>query len=206
MITTEQTVKEHPILFSTDMVRAILAGTKTQTRRVVKGGAAVKAGSRCPYGEVGDLLWVREMLYQEGELGLKYVAGNEWIDNDTIPENHNAYRNYAHCNIPSIHMPKWAARIWLQIEDFRIERLQDISEAGARAEGIEELGLYSFPIYRDYLNTGIDGYQYEPNSFRSLWTLINGRHSWDANPWVWVLTFNVISISGKPDLSKPPAA
>lgn len=228
------------MLFSTPMVQAIIAGNKTQTRRVlstqpddscyyqlsIKDGILeidYNAGDdnpklKCPYGKPGDILWVREMLYQEGELGLKYVAGNEWIDNDTIPENHNAYRNYSHCNIPSIHMPKWASRIWLQIESTRIERLNDISEEDAIDEGIEPdpTGL-SIDIvnghevevmnYRNYSKTG---YRYiKPiDSYRTLWDSINAKptnkqpttnNDWNSNPWVWVITFKVLSTTGRPE-------
>lgn len=95
-------------------------------------------------------------------------------------------------------MPKAASRIWLMVEEIRVERLQDISEEDAVAEGIKELGIYSFPIYKDYLNSGMDGYQTPQWSFRSLWISINGQVSLSENPWVWVVKFRVLSKTGRP--------
>lgn len=189
--------KEIPILMSTQMVRAILAGRKTMTRRVIKQlpvtvqrqyshsdngkhywkegvNGVVEFGFRCPYGKVGDRLWVRESW--------------TWIDG---PIGSGAYFFKADDQVkaekfrPSIHMPKEACRIWLKVTDVRVERLQDISEEDAKAEGVETLGLY--PGY-DISSKG---------KFEGLWNLINGDDAWDTNPWVWVIGFKVLNITGK---------
>ena len=179
------TAKEHPILFSAPMVRALLNGSKTQTRRVVKptpewiGQSGVlsyrgRVGlphALSPYGQPGDRLWVRETWMDlrgvEGALGgamYRATFGN-------APEG-GKWR-------PSIHMPRWASRITLEITSVRVERLQDISEADALEEGI---------TYNDLPNNGL-----APRRARtwycSLWEQINGPGSWDANPWVWVIEF-----------------
>jgi len=134
---------ERPILFSGPMIRAILAGRKTQTRRVAKltgAGRVKEAGSHrnwhladpdavkaCPYGTPGDRLWVRETFCDTGCQRAVYRA-------DTAVENWK-YRIWR----PSIYMPRWASRITLEITDVRLERLQDISEADAAAEGVEQV-------------------------------------------------------------------
>jgi len=226
--------KPRPILFSTDMVRAILAGTKTQTRRVVKpqphsyGTEIIDSGRPwfkgkgrwhnrfvvsedpkryeiasthdCPYGKVGDVLWVRETFYLE-----KYFNG---LGEGFFPKYKADFNEPVGWNWkPSIHIPRWAARIWLQITELRIERLQDITEEDAIAEGIEELNIYSFTIYKDYTKgSTIDGFQYAPNSYKSLWDSINYTKptancllptaNWENNPWVWVIKFKVLSTTG----------
>lgn len=224
-------MKHIPILFSTEMVKALLDGRKTQTRRIVKpqipsndifylkgkrGGKSVSYGSietkfevECPYGDNGDILWVRETLYQEGELGLKYVADNEYIDDAVIPEvpfKNGSYRNYSFCQVPNIHMPAWAARIFLQVKQIRVERLHCISEQDAIAEGIELTPLKGYnsknPMYPKFMGKrydypkhykGVDACQLVPiESFKSLWVAINGRESWESNPWVWVVQFERI--------------
>lgn len=102
---------------------------------------------------------------------------------------------------PSIHMPKEAARIWLQVESVRVERLQDISEQDAIAEGIEKKPGSSSSTMFDYKHYGYDhSYDVEAKaSFRTLWDSINGPDSWPANPWLWVISFRVLSTTGKPD-------
>lgn len=177
--------KERPILFSTPMVQAILAGRKTQTRRVVKGEAlkflqpdmftsefvANKDNALCPYGKPGDLLWVRETWCR--------VNHNEYLYKANSLGDNLKWK-------PSIHMPKAAARVWLRVTSVRVERLQDISVSDAINEGIEnETGHpYGFKIYGQDNITGGSG-----ASFKSLWELINGTESWHANPWVWVVEF-----------------
>lgn len=136
---------------------------------------------KCPYGNIGDILWVREMLYQNGELGLEYVADKEYIDENIIPEDHKPYRNYAHCNIPSIHMPKYLCRIFLEIIDIKVERVKNISEKDAILEG-------SIPSGGNILGLR-DG---AIGLFKSLWQSINGEESWNQNPWVWAITFKQI--------------
>lgn len=190
-------MKERPILFSAPMVRALLAGTKTQTRRVVKpqptgfvGGPGVTlcdsspaplvpmndfAGTCgqeiiCPYGQPGDRLWVRET----------------WHDASSALHSCALYRAdggeiYGGKWAPSIHMPRWASRITLEITSARAERLQDISEADALAEGCNV-----HPDHHGKPPTSI----YSPvQAYRDLWERINGPGSWDANPWVWVVEF-----------------
>lgn len=91
---------------------------------------------------------------------------------------------------PSIHMPRWASRITLDVVDVRVERLQDISEEDAKAEGCEEI---TPGFYRNYLSTDGATFYSAAMSFQSLWESINGPDSWDANPWVWVVTFKKIN-------------
>ena len=195
------------------MVRAILDGRKTQTRRIVKpqplhvtpfmtgqlGGEKTPTGEfglhlnndrviekhvRCPYGQPGDRLWVREACYVES-IGTANGYGRHILYRATDQDAPVSKWT------PSIHMPRWASRITLEVESVRVERLQDISEEDAIAEGIEcweERGVDDAQdYYRDYI-TG--GHCYNPiASYRSLWESINGPGSWEANPWVWVITF-----------------
>lgn len=210
-------VKMKPILFSTPMVQAILDGSKTQTRRVVKpqpvdfvndphydiqipykgnmvngiplgkqvGG--LSPAIKCPYGQPGDILWVRETWQQRSEkaqlmgfdkyihkAGWKYCTDGGWK--------------------PSIHMPKEACRLFLRMKSARVERLQDMSEKDARAEGVKK--TYSeasqMIFYKDYLNPDCE-WRSPIYSFQSLWESINGAESWDANPWVWVVEFERVN-------------
>jgi hypothetical protein len=172
-------VKERPILFSGEMVRAILDGRKTQTRRVIKGvgpdnwlkGASnhvVHAIDRCPYGKPGDRLWVRETwarynIDQESfDIAYKATPPKDW------PED-GRWR-------PSIHMFRDYSRITLEIKSVRVERLQDISEEDSLRDGGWE-----------YKNLPIPESPF--HSFELLWSKINGRQSWDQNSWVWVIEF-----------------
>ncbi len=182
---------DRPILFSGPMVRAILAGQKTQTRRVAKGVVARHTSTgealanidsagprvRCPYGQPGDRLWVRETF-------------GHFERNDTLkPGDTIYYRADGECLElepwrPSIHMPRWASRILLQVTGIRVERLQDITRADALAEGIVETrDGYGLP----------DGSHYHADdpreSYWSLWEAINGPGSVQSNPWVWVVEF-----------------
>ncbi|WP_186083797.1 hypothetical protein [Burkholderia gladioli] len=183
-------MKKRPILFSAPMVRAILDGRKTQTRRVAKefaGRDNLDAILRrfpnqqgCPHGEPGDRLWVRETWgqYQLAPEDIVYRA-----DEDFPCGSPKRWR-------PSIHMPRWASRITLEITGVRVERLQDISEADAIAEGIEHTS---------------DGFSVDEgrhfhaararDSFASLWDGLNEArgHGWEANPWVWVIEFRRIT-------------
>lgn len=200
-------MKERPILFSAPMVRAILAGTKTQTRRVVKGealqwlerdkftpGFVADPGNRlCPYGHPGDRLWVRETWRESGEGSAWHYAAEGTIlpkqrDKDLqaflarrAPFTWESYKWR-----PSIHMPRAASRITLEITAVRVERLQDISEADAMAEGVihkqrGDIGMY-------FVGTEAAGTT-AAGCYRNLWERINGFGSWDANPWVWVVEF-----------------
>lgn len=189
--------KERPILFSGPMVRAILAGTKTQTRRVAKlrdpsstyvtrddDGWPVTADEAgvwhrdiCPYGQPGDRLWVRETWGRrpEGPGGIIYRA--EW----TLEDEQLEIRDWPWR--PSIHMPRWASRITLEITETRVERLQAISKDDAKAEGIAPFAArYPEGFDRDGYIAG----------FAQLWDSINCKRpgcTWSDNPWVWALTF-----------------
>lgn len=181
---------ERPILFSGPMVRAVLSGAKSQTRRVVKPQAtsgphdleqtigtpdslAAFVRHRCPYGVPGDRLWVRETWGP----GPFYRA-----DDETISPS-DGWR-------PSIHMPRWASRLTLEVVNVRVERLQDISDEDARAEGC--------PCY--VCGAPLDGRsendchcfhkQADAYDFRNLWDSINAeRAPWASNPWCWVVSF-----------------
>lgn len=188
------TVRERPILFSAPMVRALLAGTKRQTRRVVKTPERYEGGLQnclhcCPYGQPGDRLWVRENGWQRpadrAERGWSYA-----YDADApfgIGAANEAYREEGWKRRPSIHMPRWASRILLEVTDVRVERLQDISEADALAEGVRH--SYGEPF--DAIHTISDRRRYEP-----LLEQINGPGSWAANPWVWAVSFRLVPPNG----------
>lgn len=213
-------MKEHPILFSGPMVRAILEGRKTQTRCVMKPQpelermrtsnsqghrwdsrsveheivngehylgipGASQGPFRCPYGAVGDRLWVRETWRRADGLTVYYKADE--------PENRGAGWK------SSIHMPYRFSRLKLEIADIRVERLQDVGEADAKAEGILFYGDLD-PEQDDYKN-----YEYEDKygddwgvvtareSFETLWQSINSTRkgcAWSDNPWVWVIEFS----------------
>ena len=179
-------MKERPILFSGQMVRAILDGRKKQTRRVVKNPEymgcltgdcphdtrseciaeiTVFGATKCPYGIEMDRLWVRETFAAPwGRSGVFYRA-------DDKKEYDGNWR-------PSIFMPRWASRITLEITEVRVERLQDISEEDAESEGTKYPAGGPTSCYRM-------GYSW-------LWESINGKGSWDENPWVWCITFKRI--------------
>lgn len=198
-------MRERPILFSAPMVRALLADTKTQTRRVVKEPSWALPGSlhlfnglpwaddplrgnrdvACPYGQPGDRLWVREAFMHE-------PADYCWEASVSIPcrPASTVYRADFHESQPgegwkpSIHMPRSLSRILLEITAVRVERLQDISEADAQAEGCD-------PRQVEEDDTVLEGQWRE--GYRSLWEQINGPGSWDANPWVWVVEFKQVT-------------
>lgn len=255
---------ERPMLFSGHLVRAILDGTKTQTRRpvkpqpepcdhsLVKGNPSTKwfdlgdgtwacstcgngvhyagpskaAGIRCPFGVLGDRLWVREtwaspetdkskpgrVAYDaDGACGC-WIGGGEdrhFIYHGRILES-SGYRkcfppdgsstlglgkysdirsgefpSYRYGWRPSIHMPRWASRLTLEITDVRVERVQEISEEDAKAEGIERVKWDGDPT------DGYDALETYRASFRRSWDAIyaNQGYGWDANPWVWVIGF-----------------
>lgn len=214
-------MKERPILFSGAMVSAILAGEKTQTRRVVKpqphadeqmcGGFALNVLRRnftkymvggsisvtaphvhecCPYGQTGDRLWVRETSLPDFPKEFSYY---EW----TWAEVPDEYRKPEFCIYkaswmgaelvwkPSIFMPRWASRITLEITGVRVGRLQDISEADARAEGAPPSHPTIDAVSRSF------GYEDFPRSwYAQLWDSINAKTApWASNPWVWVIEF-----------------
>ena len=193
------------------MVQAILEERKTQTRRT-KGlesinenpdnwtfigfdgkffnfqnnaNPTIMTGIPCPYGKPGDILWVRETFAE-------YYDPNGHLHTPII-----AYKADDNANPvrwkPSIHMPKAAARIWLEIVSVRVERLHDISEQDAVCEGVERIADYGTTGYKLYTDpdkaySDIDAKW----SFESLWESINGKDSLEANPWVWVIEFKQI--------------
>lgn len=194
-------MKERPILFSAPMVRAILAGTKTQTRRVVKHTHAPNLPSEiqeqrellgkpyCPYGDAGDRLWVRETHFindyrgvkvpesERGDCEIMYRATDEKIIANWEDDEGLVWK-------PSIHMPRWASRILLEIVSVRCERLQDISEDEAKAEGVSPVIEHSRDVYE-----GFAPQTQHKEAFKLLWESINGPGSWNANPFVWAVEF-----------------
>ena len=208
-------MKERPILFSGPMVRAILDGRKTQTRRIMKpqptydgfwwshkgyscggekqfrDGLPLFVG--CPYGVVGDRLWIRE-------------AWAPVCSFDPSPETGAIYRSDTHTGLekrdgdkkwkPSIHMPRWASRLTLEITGVRVERMNEISESDAIAEGIESkpqpYGKELDWKYYGWLEKLNQWSTCPIRSYESLWNSINGPESWAANPFVWVIEFKRI--------------
>ncbi|HID3459572.1 TPA: hypothetical protein ACXE2W_002226 [Serratia marcescens] len=227
-------MKERPVIFNGEMVRAILHGRKTQTRRVMKvqpkpsetrpgdfwfsskklesmvhvsdftpGNSPIAdchlffQEHCCPFGQVGDRLWVRETFADvntDGGPAFTYRAdhGLKFCLDDESPVDYDRYpgKNFAmwcsdlwngedgHSWSPSIHMPRWASRITLEITAVRVERLNDISEEDAKAEGVAPSQHIITPpeaLYRV--------------GFLKLWQSIYGEESWRANPWVWVIEF-----------------
>lgn len=182
-------MKERPILFSAPMVRALLAGTKTQTRRVIKprhlaffnqDAAAMLSDWNerpLPYGKPGDRLWVRE-TWHDASSSLHSCA---LYRADGIDLHWDKWT-------PSIHMPRRASRITLEITSVRVERLQEISIEDAKAEGAWGPDDSIAQKVADYFGTDI--FSANPRkAFQMLWESINGPDSWAANPWVWAIEF-----------------
>lgn len=199
-------MKERPILMNSEMVTATLLGRKTQTRRAIKHPALVTQQhngsqdpmllSKCPYGKVGDQLWVRER-WATTNLSNK-------IKPSDLPENKRIYyaQNFDEvCEAekaidgcvplvtkwrPSIFMCRWMSRIQLEITDIRVERLNDISEEECVHEGVkaEVNGVWIKPD-----PTGVAQIDWHRKLFKRLWESINGKGSWNENPWVWVIEF-----------------
>jgi hypothetical protein len=166
-------MSERPILFNAPMVRAILNGSKTQTRRVAIPKRSIEPMTdECPYGQRGDRLWVREAWT------VNLTGDPKHGGPGTVPIYRAEHPHAADRWRPSIHMPRWASRITLEITAVRVERLRNISEADARAEGVTR----PVPMLDDDPSTYVD-------AFGDLWASINGPGSWDANPWVWVIEF-----------------
>lgn len=221
-------MKERPILFSAPMVRAILEGRKTQTRRVIKlprsmasrrldeylfncSGKAWPAWNnpdlKCPYGKPGDRLWVRETWAEVPRYLPMTDEDAPWREDGRIlvwaadPDWKGARQFLCADGVirwakparwrPSIHMPRFASRITLEVTGVRVERLQATSEADATAEGVQQCEGGAM----DYLsNDYAQGYS-PVASFRSLWESIYGADSWAANPWVWVVEFKRMEIA-----------
>ncbi|WP_455830372.1 hypothetical protein [Pseudomonas fluorescens] len=262
-------IKERPILFSAPMVRAILEGRKTVTRRPVKSfqipveDSSVAAGERhrwmaiaqrdprygfgvfgateaecakeleefapCPYGKPGERLWVRETWSDvnfQGAPGIAYRADGDvrdlmedasFLDEDGAFNYDDPRSKPYHFACwsedllggkegrwrPSIHIPRWASRILLEITAVRVERLQDIGEDQAKAEGVR--------LYTDHAELGewwhvdgIDTYSADPRkSFELLWSSVGG--DWAANPWVWVVEFKRVT-PGPPPSGSPTSS
>jgi hypothetical protein len=198
-----------PILFSAPMVRALLEGRKTQTRRVMKtqptyvddggrtgaviGKYAGHVGSLCPYGWIGDLLWVRETFASSGD---EVVFAADCSDAE-LAEEKKIRREFPGISDeypggrwrPSIHMPRAASRLTLRITEVRVEQLQYISEADAIAEGIDGA------LCAEFTTRSPSRFHCLPASvhaFFGLWESINGKGSCAPNPWVWAISFDVI--------------
>ena len=239
-------IKERPIIFSSPMVRAILDGRKSQTRRIVKkqisdihkfqgwiigstdkkrdGCASWGIGegaliydlvvARCPYGKPGDRLWVRETW--QGPLFYDEIPEDWNSDKYKTPE-YCYYKasgdscdftdsddNFVERWSPSIHMPRWASRILLEVTNVRVERLHDISEEDAIAEGLKAITKdgktikYGIPDRDGYPGNDDTGWDWcdwnvsPVSAYKMLWESINGQGSWVLNPWVWVVEFRRI--------------
>lgn len=253
--------RERPILFSGPMVRAILDGSKTQTRRIVKPqpsfrypgtvrlvygqhpmspsgfvgtpaeglvggedrmgwlaedwcgnvvGAAEADAFRCPYGEPGrDRLWVRETWRTEelpsGLDGIRFRADDAFVPIEDSPEAADRW-GYAHENgkhgtkwRPSIFMRRWASRLTLEVAGVRVERLHDISEEDARAEGVGSIDIIGESVSHPRAAWAVAGHVTAREHFAALWDEINGaRASWASNPWVWVVGFKRIEEARRP--------
>jgi hypothetical protein len=223
-------IKERPILFSAPMVRAILEGRKTVTRREVKPSKrsadtqfelhqqpdgswlplhtfeescmddqGTEHPITCPYGQPGDRLWVRETFIDLRGTGVEHRPDPDSplqryayaADCRLGSHSDEARKNFGLKYKPSIHMPRAACRILLEITDVRVERLQDISEDQAKAEGVR--------LYTDHAELGdwwhvegIETYSADPRkSFELLWSSVGG--DWQANPWVWVVEFKRVT-------------
>ncbi|HCM6827897.1 TPA: hypothetical protein N3073_004864 [Klebsiella quasipneumoniae subsp. quasipneumoniae] len=222
-------MKERGMIFNAEMVRAILEGRKTQTRRIMKvqpesnrlglllitdstkhsdigkyhwaesnatGNHVRSKFFLCPFGAVGDRIWVRE-AFSPAPLEMQSapprktmwnIAYRDGVQMDKLaPAEYNpTIYNYERWT-PSIHMPRWASRILLEITDVRVERLNAISEEDARAEGIIDGGCLNCgePEPCGCANPEPDA----TDAFAYLWQSIYGQESWNANPWVWVISF-----------------
>lgn len=197
-----------PIIFSGPMVRAILEGRKTQTRRVLKPQPSQVSGSAVwfdwqpgkeppkPYCKPGDLLWVREAFIgargYDAQPPSKWGNKPTWYVADGAPDG-DSWRFLSDRVHPSIHMPRWASRITLIVEDVRVQRLQDISEEDAMAEGVDAyLPGHGCATAVEARALRAEGYPYSPSyrdGFGVLWTRIHGPGAWEANPWVAAITF-----------------
>ncbi|EOV2033201.1 hypothetical protein ACOEPZ_001319 [Klebsiella pneumoniae] len=220
-------MKERGMIFNGEMVRAILDGRKTQTRRPVKFpvhdknlgcelagnelAGELSAGNylNSAFGKPGDRIWVRETWWQAGQSHARYPDDDEygWYGSRRVfyaadgnppnePNDHYpkglrggkfsaAKPNHLWRKRPSIHMPRWASRILLEITDVRVERLNAISQEDAQAEGMELTGWR--PTYSDPDSGGEVMTPYD--NFAELWSSIYGDESWKANGWVWVIEF-----------------
>jgi hypothetical protein len=221
-------MKERPVIFNGEMVRAILEGRKTQTRRALNwkrqpytemserdDGSLwpwAEDGERggdiwfpCPFGEVGDQLWVRETFMDLTGTGIEATTGKfegYAYRADSPPGSYGdeSRKEYGLKWTPSLHMPRKACRILLEITAVRVEQLNDISEEDARAEGVRVVKVREDgERYCDYLSPEINHYRRPSDSFISLWASIYGEESWQDSPWCWVIEFKRV---GGSDASK----
>ncbi|HDH1794660.1 TPA: hypothetical protein PIV86_004135 [Klebsiella quasipneumoniae subsp. similipneumoniae] len=230
-------MKERGMIFNGEMVRAILDGRKTQTRRPIKWKQTrfTEIGERedgsnwpwsedaehacdfwhpCPFGAVGDRIWVRETwgvashAFSDDGLMIDWVPDRPATAIHEMPFGNGYYSGYAiyaadgdftwgdddgyedgrSCWKPSIHMPRAASRILLEITDVRVERLNAISEEDATAEGIPPAGSL-LPDYPGTFLTPKGDFATAKVAFQRLWESIYGEERWNANPWVWVIEF-----------------
>lgn len=195
-------IKPRLIPFRDEMVRAILAGRKTQTRRIVNGSwtydgeTGVGAGWEpppCPYGSVGDFMQVREALV--GVFDTKIDAAEEMPIAAYASDRAHAWTRdkfrvpwrWKPIRLAAMYMPREMSRITLEITNVRVEHLNDISEADAYAEGV------TIPDHLAFSSNGNPELRNEARAtFRDLWESINGKGSWAANPWVFAITFRVL--------------
>lgn len=213
-------MKARPILFSAPMVRALLNDRKTKTRRIAKGEAlswldegfskifvASKSNALCPYGQPGELLWVRETfrmqsrftdlckIFYKAHENASHTEFHEFVKTELVGE-------YQPTEVwkPSIFMPRWASRITLEITGVRIEGLNDISNKDAMAEGLFKTPIGSGysdvftlkdELYSDIIEGQVKAYDDPVLAYRALWNEINGIGAWEQNPWVWVIEFKV---------------
>lgn len=226
-------MKERPILFTGPMVRAIIEGRKTVTRRVMKYqphedasvtvgnynvtvvdrhgeqqpgpeafGAWWSDGERgciCPHGQPGDRLWVREAWAADAQVDA--IAPRDLSQGEPIWYPADFSVRQTGCSMiskgrgrPSIHMPRWASRILLEITAVRVERLHDITEDQAEEEGVERPENITNVDVWDGAERELFNAMNQPRArFRRLWSDINGSESWDANPWVWVVEFKRVT-------------
>jgi hypothetical protein len=225
-------IKYTPILYSTPMVKSLSKFIKTVTRRIIKpqptalflkhrnnftGEVSIAFATNktlnhtiyCPYGKIGDILWVKETFYAYGHWTTITENGKSRKKfHDLTKDNNYLHQYFAEWQPkkqakfgelgwhkrPALFMPKIAARLFLMITDIRVERVQDITNEQAIKEGIEVLSNEKLQIpklvvaYKDYMND-TNYFQRPDYSFRSLWVSINGHESWEANPYVWVVQF-----------------
>lgn len=246
-------MRERGMIFNAEMVRAILDGRKTQTRRIVNwhglneglnlnfsglkvreypNGWVIESESRsssewrckptpCPFGSIGDRIWVRETWATLGNEDGCYVDWEEnlckgdersaariyrasceqrpgdyglWsIPDDACWKPHTENQKFEGAWRPSIHMPRWASRILLEITDVRVERLNSIHDVDAMREGIQNLTTCS---HADFGIPGVVNAQHPVRAFQLLWESIYGAESWKANPWVWVIEFKRVEGGG----------
>ena len=204
-----------PILFKSEMVRAILDGSKTQTRRIIKNSinppidylsfldscfndkdfpidSTIRVGSKY---QVDDILYVREtfrpfsnITMRTEDVGIEYKADGQRIK--WFAEVEDAYSAFDNKWKPSIFLPKKFSRIFLKVVDVRVERIQEITETDAVAEGVKPFGLHAYTCY----NNDDYSFPYAKDSFYSLWDSINSKrgYSWESNPWVFVYEFKRI--------------